>query len=184
MPAERLLEIVQALESVRTQSGRSLHGMASEGPVLLAFLRHAGCVFCRETLGDVALDRREIERSGTRIVLVHMGDSEAIADLLERYGLRDVERICDPEQRLYAAFGLKRGNLWQLLSPKVLWRGFQAGVIAGHRIGRVSADSAQLPGVFLIGPDGIMRRFRHRSAADRPNYRDIAAALGEEGKAC
>jgi len=174
MSALRLHEIVEALHSVRTQAGQPLAELSSHSPVLLVFLRHAGCTFCREALGDLARAQRDIEASGTRIVLVHMGDENPICALLERYGLTNVDRICDREQRLYAAFGLKRGNWWQLLGPRVWWRAFQAGVLYGHGIGHVSADSAQLPGAFLLGPAGILKRFRHRSAADRPSYRDLA----------
>ena len=179
MPAQRLHEIVETLQSVRTHTGQLLAELSSHSPVLLVFLRHAGCTFCREALGDLARARRDIEASGTSAVLVHMGDEQRICDLLERYGLSDVDRICDPEQRLYAAFGLKRGTLLQLLGPRVWWRGLKAGVLDGHGIGRVSADSAQLPGAFLIGPAGIVRSFRHRSAADRPSYRDLAAGRAE-----
>jgi hypothetical protein len=90
-----------------------------------------------------------------------------------------VDRICDREQNLYRAFGLKRGKLLQLFGPKVLWRGFQAGLLAGHGIGRVTADSFQMPGLFLLDKAGIVRRYRHRSAADRPDYAAICGLPGE-----
>lgn len=108
-----------------------------------------------------------------RIVLVHMGDSEAIGKLAEKYGLGDVDRICDPDRKLYQAFGLKRGRLWQLFGPKVFWRALPEGVLSRHGIGRVTADSFQMPGLFLIDEAGIVRRFRHQTAADRPDYAGI-----------
>jgi peroxiredoxin len=170
-----LQDIVQALDGARTQSGQSLAALSEASPVLLLFLRHAGCTFCREAIGDVARDRGAIETAGVRIVLVHMGDSEAIEKLTERYGLSGVDRICDPDRKLYQAFGLKRGRLQQLFGPKVLWRALPEGVLARHGIGRLSADSFQMPGLFLIDESGIVRRFRHRSAADRPDYAAICA---------
>ena len=149
--------------------------------MLLVFLRHAGCTFCREALGDIARTRPAIERTGARIVLVHMGDSGAIEKLIEKNGLADVDSICDPEQKLYKAFGLKRGSLLQLFGPKVLWRGFLAGVVRGHGIGSPAADSSQMPGLFLLNKGGIVRRFRHRSASDRPDYAAICECLAESG---
>jgi peroxiredoxin len=167
--------LIETLEGVRTQSGERLVQLAEASPVMLVFLRHAGCTFCREALGDIARARRAIEATGTRIILVHMGDTQAIVSIVEKHGLSTLDRICDPEQQLYRAFGLKRGKLRQLLGPKVMLRGFQAAVLGRHGIGWPAADSAQMPGLFLIDGSGIIRRFRHRTAADRPDY----SALGE-----
>ncbi len=167
------------LDSAVTERGEKLAALTEASPVLLVFLRHAGCTFCREALGDIARERAAIETSGVRIILVHMGDSKALDKLIGKYGLAGVDRICDGEQRLYDAFGLKRGGLGQLFGPKVLFRGIKAAIMGRHGIGRVSADSFQLPGVFLLGNSNVLRRFRHRSAADRPDYLGLCAMAGE-----
>lgn len=172
-------DLVQTLECALTQYGESLVKLSEESPVLLVFLRHAGCTFCREALEDIFRARPAIEGTGIRIVLVHMGDYEAIEKLIEKNDLAGVDRICDPEQKLYAAFGLKRGRLLQLFGPKVLWRGFQAGVLARHGIGAVSADGFQMPGLFLLDKASIARRYRHRSASDRPDYAAICELPAE-----
>jgi hypothetical protein len=177
MPPHNFREVLRAIDSAVTLSGRRLVELSDGSPVLLVFLRHAGCTFCREALSDIARDRQAIEQTGTRIVLVHMGDSMAVKKQMKRYGLRDVDRISDPDQTLYRAFGLNRGRLKQLLGPKVLWRGFRAGVLDGHGVGFPSADSYQMPGLFLIVDSVIAGRFRHATAADRPDYAGICAAL-------
>ncbi len=103
----------------------------------------------------------------------------AVEKLIEKYQLCGLDRICDREQRLYGAFGLKRGGFAQLFGPKVLLRGIKAAIWGRHGIGRVSADSFQLPGAFLLGNSSVLRRFRHRSAADRPDYLGLCAVAGE-----
>ena len=175
MAQPQLQDVLQALEGARTESGQTLAALSEASPVLLVFLRHAGCTFCREAIGDLARERDVIEAAGVRIVLVHMGDSEAIEKLTKRYGLGAVDRICDPDRKLYQAFGLKRGRLRQLFGPKVIWRALPGGVVSRHGIGRLAADSFQMPGLFLIDESGIVRRFRHRTAADRPDYAGICA---------
>ncbi len=175
MAEQQFQDIVQALDGARTQSGQRLAALYESTQLLLVFLRHAGCTFCREALGDVARDRNVIEAAGVRIVLVHMGDSGAIEKLVAKYGLAGMDRICDPQRKLYQAFGLKRGRLQQLFGPKVLWRALPEGVLSRHGIGRITADSFQMPGLFLIDGSGILRRFRHRTAADRPDYAGICA---------
>ena len=94
---------------------------------------------------------------------------------MAKYGLFGVDCICDSEQQLYRAFGLKRAKLRQLIGLRVFLRVVQAAVLGRHGIGRISADSFQMPGLFLIARGRILRRFRHRTAADRPDYAAICA---------
>jgi peroxiredoxin len=162
--------VSQILERSLTQSGESIIDILSTDPVLLVFLRHAGCSFCREALSDISSVRFSIESRGTRIILVYMGDEEEMEQLVNRYGLAGVDRICDPDQLLYEAFGLKRGTFAQLFGTKVLRRAFLDGVLLRHGIGRARADASQLPGAFLLDRFLLVRSFRHRTAADRPDY--------------
>jgi len=158
------------LEQVRTERGDSLMHLVDGSPVLLVFLRHAGCTFCREAVADIAAVREEIEGTGTRIVLVHMGDRDGMSELIDRHQLGSLDRICDPDRLLYAAFGLRRGTFRQLFGLKVWVRGLVAGLIRGHGWKKPVADSHQMPGVFLLERGMIARSYRHRSAADRPCY--------------
>ncbi len=160
--------IAEILERSLTQSGKSIAELSAASPVLVVFLRHAGCIFCRETLRDLARSRAAIERQNVRIILVHMGDTRAIERALARYELSHLDRICDPTQELYRAFGLKRGGFLQLFGWKVIWRSLVVGLL--HGIAAKTADPSQMPGVFLIHRSDIVRRFRHRTAADRPSY--------------
>ncbi|MEQ1949762.1 MAG: peroxiredoxin-like family protein [Bryobacteraceae bacterium] len=167
--------ITEVLDASRTQSGRSLGDLCNSGPVLLVFLRHAGCTFCRETLDDIAQTRSDIEKDGIRIVLVHMGDAEALRNLLHKNGLDSMDRIHDPSQRLYNAFGLKRGTFLQLFGWNVIARAIFDGALFRHGVGFVSGDPTQMPGIFLIRDGEIERRFRHRTAADRADFAKICA---------
>lgn len=163
----------RVLEGTVTQSGRRLLTMSADSPVLLVFLRHAGCTFCRETLADLSGYRTRIESNGTRIVIVHMGEPESMENLLQRYNLVGLDRIVDVNQDLYRTFGLKRGTLRQLFGLTVLNRAVIGGALARHGIGWLHGDSAQMPGLFLIHQGAILRRFRHRSVADRPDYAEL-----------
>jgi hypothetical protein len=169
-PDPEAFAVAQVLGRSLTQSGRSIFDLSIDSPVLLVFLRHAGCSFCREAIGDLARARRDIEQSGTRIVLVHMGCMGSFDTILKKHGLFDAERICDPNQRLYQAFGVRRGSLLQVVGPKVWWRGMLGGVLARHGVGWPWSDPFQMPAIFLIHQSVIVRRFRHHSAADRPDY--------------
>lgn len=167
-------EFAAILASTVTHEGDSLGDVCSEGKTLLVFLRQGGCTFCREALEDIRRRRADIENAGTRVVLVHMMNDREAAVLLKQYDLSDVPRVSDPDRALYRAFGLEQGRLKQLLGWKMWWRGFIAGIIHRHGAGRLSGDGRQMPGVFLLDRGEIVRAFRHRTAADRPDYAAMA----------
>ena len=162
--------IANVLSEKRTSSGSDLASLSKLHPVLVVFLRHAGCTFCRQAVADVAKVRQGIEANGVQIVFVHLGNPQATAMLLARHGFQSMETIHDPDQRLYEAFGLKRGTIAQVASPRVIWRGICAGLLEGHGMGKPEGDVLQLPGVFLLDNCEVSNSFRHRSAADRPDY--------------
>lgn len=155
---------------VLTNKGASLALLSESSPVLLVFLRHFGCTFCREALTSLTRDRVTIEALGTTIVLVHMVDEATASEVTKKYRLNDLHRISDPDKTLYDSFALERGNFWQLLGLKVLFRGFIAGVIGRNSIGAPQGDYAQLPGVFLIYKGEVVKSYRHHTAADTPDY--------------
>lgn len=167
-------EVVRFAIRSKTSAGVTLDEMSRHAPTLLVFLRHAGCTFCREALADIARQRQTIENAGSRLAIVHMGEENDDARaFFAKYGLQDVPRVSDKGQTLYRAFGLTRGTLGQLFGPKVLMRGFQAALFAGHGAAPPKEDGFQMPGVFLLYHGIILRSYRHQSAADRPNYVEL-----------
>jgi hypothetical protein len=159
----------------------SLREISSDTPILLVFLRHFGCTFCREALTDIKRQRKVIEISGTRIVLVHMVDDDTAREALRPYGLDDLLRLSDPELKLYRAFGLERGTVRQLFGPRVWLRGIVAGLFGRHGVGALAGDGFQMPGVFLIRQGKVEAAYIHRAASDRPDYAGLACAAHSDG---
>lgn len=169
----------EALARVRTQSGESLADLSRRAPVLVVFLRHSGCLFCREALADLAEQRQVISAAGAVIALVHMQPDADAAKLFARYGLEDVSRISDPGQELYRAFQLPRGNLAQVAGPRVWGTGLKS-LLSGNLPGVPSADVLQMPGVFLVQDGRVLRSFRHATSGDRPDYVNLATCAAGE----
>lgn len=166
----------------RDQHGRSLGALSHEQPVLLVFLRHLGCTFCREAATDVSEQRRAIEREGVMPGFVGMMDEPDLGAFLELYGLEDLPRFADPARNLYRAFGLGRGKARQLFGPRVWRRGLAAAAPAwlgggGHGVGKLEGDGLQMPGVFLVHQERVIGGYRHETAADRPDYSRLACEV-------
>src|ERR1700689_4646507 len=116
-------EMASVLGEYRTETGRTLLALLDESPLLLIFLRHFGCSFCRQTLEDVSRIRGAIEAKGIRPVFVHLGTPERAKPYFDYFALSDVERVSDPQASLYAQplFSLGRKSaIAHFLVPKVL----------------------------------------------------------------
>ena len=167
------------LSELRTNQGEILDKLANRQPQLVMFLRHAGCTFCREALADLQRQRSSIEASGCGIVLVHMGDNDRDASFFEKYAMGDVPRIADPDCRLYRLFGLDLGSFSELLGLRVWLRGFVAGVLNGHGVGRLRGNGFQMPGAYVYHCGQILGGVQHAQASDRPDYAELAERFGE-----
>ncbi len=170
-------DLAAALRDYRTESGRTLLELVEASPVLLIFLRHFGCSFCRQTLDEVSKLRGEIEARGIRPVFVHLGTPERAKPYFDYYHLSDIERVSNPDASLYArpVFKLGRKNAFShFLVPTVLKAWLQGG-IRKHGIGMIKEDADQMPGIFFLRDRAIVRAFRYKTIADEPDYLKLIA---------
>lgn len=167
--------LIALFGETRTESGRTLLELVDERPVLLVFLRHFGCTFCRQAIDDVSQVRGKLAERGVQVAFVHLGSPERAKPYFDYYKLADVERVSDPDASLYRnpVFALARVSLFQILRPAV-WIGWLRGAIFKYRIGLLKEDIQQMPGVFFLKNRAIASVFRHRTIADRPDYLGLA----------
>ena len=165
-------ELSQTLASIRTESGASLLKLADASPVLLVFLRHFGCSFCRQAISDVAELRPELDKRGVRPVFVHLGTPERAKPFFDYYGIGDVERVSDPEAKVYQlpAFAISRIHPVLTLFQPAVWAGWLKGAIFKHGIGAIREDGKQMQAIFFLKGPKVVREFRYKTIADEPNY--------------
>ena len=60
-----------AMSSVRGDSGKTLAELSQDKPVLVVFLRHAGCTFHRQALADLRHAREQLANAGVQTAVVH-----------------------------------------------------------------------------------------------------------------
>jgi hypothetical protein len=112
------------------------------------------------------------------LAFVHPNPEAQAAMVAREHGLDDIPRFSDPEGRLYRAFGLGRARLADFLRPGTIKRYWEAWR-AGHRISKPTGDVRLMPGVFLLHNGTLVRAYRHRTPADRPDYVALAQRRGE-----
>jgi peroxiredoxin/uncharacterized membrane protein HdeD (DUF308 family) len=168
----------QALRHVRDEKGRVLSEVFAKRKVLLVFVRHSGCTFCREALKQLQTIKPKLDKANILLAVVHLGPPGDPDDFFKRYQLGDdVIRISNPECTLFRAFGLMRGHFRQLFGWRVWLRGFQSAILAGNGFGKLVGDGFQMPGAFLLEDGKVVAEHRHKNAADEPDYWQIACKV-------
>ena len=166
----------------RDERGRDvrLSDFWKDGPVVLLFLRHFGCPFCRLQLEQMQRYYQAIRGRGAEVVGICQGTAEETAEFRRAAGVT-FPCVGDPAKRSYEAYGLGRGNVWQIFVEPILpgiqtlWAGYRfdvRGTLRPH------SDWYQLPGVAIVDTDGVVR-YLHRGhhPGDIPSPADLLAAL-------
>ncbi len=162
----------EILEAIYTNKGNDLKQLCYTNRVLLVFLRHFGCTFCRESLKDLSDLKNSFAENKIKLVFVHMAEDRIADAYLTHYQLDDIEHISDLDMSLYEYFGLQKGTYRQLYGLKVWMRGITLnyGLQTDENLGNFQ----QMPGVFLIENGSVANSFVHKTAADKPDYLEIA----------
>ncbi|MEN9610703.1 MAG: hypothetical protein RLZZ628_1517 [Bacteroidota bacterium] len=163
----------ELLKRMITNRGRNLAEISTESPILLVFLRHFGCQFCRQGLDELSQKYLEFKNNGTALIFVHMAEYKVAEDYFIRFHLEGVEHISDTSCRLYIDFGLMKGTFGQLFGLQTWIRGYNFQKQYGNEMGKHLGDSFQMPGIFVIHEQEIKEHFIHKNVSDRPDYEKL-----------
>ncbi len=85
--------------------------------------------------------------------------------------------LADIDRRVYSLFELRRGSLREVWNPGSL-RMYVDLVRRGRRLQRLTQDTRQLGGDFVISPEGnVVAAFRPSSPDARPSVEQLLAAV-------
>jgi len=111
--------------------------------------------------------KARFEDKGFQIVLVGLGTADQAEAFKKKFSL-SFPLICDPEKKLYQAYGLGRGSVASMASPTLLLKGLKT-LSRGHTPGVPQGDVMQMPGVFLIDTSGNIRYAHYsKDPSDNP----------------
>ncbi|MBL7831906.1 MAG: redoxin family protein [Saprospiraceae bacterium] len=161
------------LDKMVTSEGKNLLKYSFEKPILLIFLRHFGCNFCKASVVEISKIQQNIEDRGFKIVFVHLSDDDTAREFFKKYKIRNAEFISDPDANFYKDFGLGKGTFNQLFGFKTWYRGFETSVVQGHGVGWFVGDGLQMPGVFVLMEGEVKSQYVHHYVSDSPDYQNL-----------
>lgn len=164
----------EVFSTMLTNKGETLHDISFQKPVFLVFLRHFGCVFCKEALSDLSEMLDTIRNKKIRLVLVHMAEDELAEKYFTNFNLSNVSHISDPDMNYYKAFGLSKGKFSQLYGLSTWMRGMSAKN-RPHKVelAKQLGDATQMPGIFSLYKNEVIDSYIHRRASELPDYKGL-----------
>jgi peroxiredoxin len=169
-----------ALESVDGKVRLSERWAA--GPLVVAFMRHFGCAFCREHLILLGRAYDEIRAAGGDAIAVFQYGAEATDSFCKS---RDVPFGClgDPARNGFRSVGLGRGPRSEYLSLKILRQRKRVRSV-GARAGIPRGDVAQRPGTFVVDQNGkLVFAHYNEDSTDNADVADVLEAVREASAA-
>ena len=157
-----------------TDKGNVPLQLSNKQPIMLVFLRHFGCTFCRGMIQNLKENRAYIESQGIKIILVHQMNVTEAKEFLNKYKMDDLDLISDPELILYKGFNLEKGRFFRIFGWNGIRELFLKGKILKYGIAMFKEeDPFQMPGVFVIHKAKILNQFVHHSASDTVPFKDL-----------
>ncbi|MCH2187007.1 hypothetical protein MK280_14165, partial [Myxococcota bacterium] len=94
----------------------TLADQIGDSELLLVFLRHFGCIFCREMVADIRA-AKESDPDYPEVLFFFQGTPTEGRAFLRR-DWPDVRAIADAEQVFYEDFGVNQGSFLQIFGPR------------------------------------------------------------------
>jgi len=117
----------------------------SERPAVLVFLRHFGCVFCRQLAVDIHSHRHEFDEADVQLVVIGFGTPEQGRGFLKTQNV-DLKLLLDPDRKVYELAGAKVATLNEVIGPLQVWRGLKATIMSRMRQGSIAVHQGRIVG--------------------------------------
>jgi peroxiredoxin len=148
----------------------------ADQPVVLVFLRHFGCLLCREHAVQLRGRYDEVKARGAEVVAVGTGN--------HRYAARFVSDedvpfpvLVDDDAEAAAAASVRSTTPWGLFNPRS-FPGARQAHRAGHRVHKSGRRVTQLGATFVVGPgDQVLYEHVDAHTADHAPLDEVFAAL-------
>jgi hypothetical protein len=147
---------------------------AERTTVVLVFVRHFGCIHCREHVEHLQRRIDELHATGAELYVIGNGSPSFIE------GFRDQTKwsgpvYTDPSLAVYKAAGMKRGMI-STFNPRSALRSFGA-IARGYLPQKMQGDNWQQGGVLVIRDGDVVWTHESAGPGDNASVDQLVAAL-------
>jgi len=145
---------------------------SAEKGIVLVFLRHFGCLFCRDHAAQLRKHYDDFRARGFEVVAIGQGTPARSEKFQQDYSL-PFPVLGDRARESYRRYGLTSTALGSFLEPRAYVSGIRS-LLHGKLPGLPDGDVSQNPGTFLIDRSGhILRAQIGQHAGDFPFAAEI-----------
>ena len=145
-------------------------------PAVMVWLRHFGCLYCREQAVEMTAAIPDIEAQGASLAFIGNGSPRAAAWFKKKF-VPSATVLTDPELASYRVIGARSG-VFNTLGPRTWGAGVRA-LRSGARQSSVRGHPFQQGGVLVMAPgDVVVYSYLSHRAGDHPSVADVLTALG------
>jgi hypothetical protein len=155
----------RSVDGVSLKSGTLRNQLHPSKPVLMVFLRHLGCQFCKETVRDIR-NAQNLDPEYPNVLFFFQESVEAGQAFFNQFWPR-AKGISDPDLFFYTEFGIPAGGLLEVAGPRALLAGLRA-TAKGNLQSWPKGNVWQMPGFFIVSGDKIFWSHQCQHAGDRP----------------
>jgi len=177
----RKAKLTQVPENIMQQplvgynlNGSTLAELLDGEPTLLVFLRHFGCIFCKEMVGDLRAVA-EANPAYPRVLFVNHGQLD-FAEPFFANVWPQARCIVDTDRSLYVTFGVERMGALEALNPGLIACGMRAAS-KGYMQTSSKGDPRQMPGLFYMQGGKVLWQHDFKHAGDHPDWKALPQRL-------
>jgi peroxiredoxin len=135
---------------------------------ILFFLRYVGCLVCQLDIKRINDNLSSFRNKNTEVFVVLQSTNESIETYMELQQI-DFKIVSDTFSKIYNSYAVKKGNLFQFLSPKSIPKVIKS-MKYGFRHGKFEGEETQLPAVFIVDENHkITYCYYGKSISDLPS---------------
>jgi len=163
-------DILQSAITGLNLRGQALGEELGDSPALMVFLRHFGCMFCREMVKDLRAVSQRV--AGYPPVIFFYQGTVAEGEAFFPPYWPEARAVSDEPKKFYTALGLRKATFTQMFGIQV-WTCRLRAMSKGNFVGKAVGDPWIMPGVFLVQGGQIVWSHRFKHQGDHPEWDGI-----------
>jgi hypothetical protein len=164
------------LDQLFTNKGSSVGSLNEKHKILLLFMRHTKCCFCKEAIHDLCDNYTALLQLNSLPILVHQESNAHFDKFLEQFDnpiIKNMLHLQDKDNAVGNVFGITDFSHRNRDIPIMLYRVISLKLLKNWDNSLFPEDGAsatRMPALFILEKGKIVHQFRHLHYADRPDY--------------